>query len=169
MPASTDYELLARAADFTLRNAQEVEEKILKELETRADTPHVDALRMLTIQRTIVAIGTVQAFEGLLQLNKGWTNAFKELDAQMRLTGHVDLAERFDYLLNAINALKHGHGRSYNKLEPQRASLPFAVLPRGERFFNEGDVSEVPRLVDVDGKFVEQCSEIIREIARVIG
>ncbi|MFP2905115.1 hypothetical protein ACLESD_08675 [Pyxidicoccus sp. 3LFB2] len=168
MPALSEYELIARAADFTLRHAQEVEDGILKELETSADTTLVNALRMLTMQRTIVAIGTVQAFEGSLQLNTGWTNAFKELDAQLRVKGHVDLAERFKNILNAINALKHGHGRSYSKLESQRAGLPFTVLPNGDQFFNEGDVSEVRRLVDADKNFVAQCSDIIREIACVV-
>ncbi|WP_294195845.1 hypothetical protein [uncultured Sphingomonas sp.] len=166
--AASEYDLIARAVNFSLAHASQVQGEIEARLQTGAATPDVNALRMLTMQSTILAIGAVQAFEGLLQQKRGWKDAFAELDKCLRKFGRVELANRFVDFRLAINVLKHGAGRSYDQLEAKRDSLPFVVKPKGERFFSEGNVSEGIRLVDANHVFVSQCAEIINEIVEAL-
>jgi hypothetical protein len=63
-----------------------------------------------------------------------------------------------------VNVLKHGRGRSYEKLVAKSVKLPFAVKPPDEAFFEEGDVSEVTSLVEVNPGFVRKCSAVIEEV-----
>ena len=79
------------------------------------------------------------------------------------------MADRYLDFRLAVNVLKHGEGRSYEKLLDRQALLPFAIKGRGEAFFEEGDVSEVGGLVDTRGRFIDQCVEIISEIRGVLG
>jgi len=66
-------------ADFTLSHSASVQEDILRELQTSARTPLVTGLRMLTLQRAILATGMFSLFEGLLQSNMGWEIPFDRL------------------------------------------------------------------------------------------
>ena len=85
-------------------------------------------------------------FESILKTVMRWDDPLIELDKYLRNEGNDYLADRIiDYML-AINVLKHGHGRSYDKLQ-SRPNLEFKVLPEGDQFFSEGDVSEVNVLV----------------------
>ena len=168
MAATSEYRLIADAVAFTLRHAEEVEQQVLEALQTSGATSHVNALRMLGMQSAIIAIGTLQAFEGLLQQKKGWKDTFQELDRTLRAAGHADLADRFIDHRDAINVLKHGDGRSYQKLLARRDALPFVVKAKGDRFFDEGDVSEGIRLVDADHAFVRQCSDIVQEVVEAL-
>jgi len=118
---------------------------------------------------TIIAVGVIGTFEGMLQRHFMWGDAYTELDKVLRDKGRNDLADRLlDYRL-AVNVLKHGVGRSYDKLLARRAGLPFVIKGKGEAFFNEGDISEVSGLVDTRGPFIQHCVEIINEIRDVIG
>jgi len=36
----------------------------------------------------------------------------------------------------------------------------------GENFFDEGDVSEVSTLIEVDDKFVLNCAELIEQVSK---
>lgn len=82
--------------------------------------------------------------------------------------GGLDMKERFDDLLLAVNVLKHGRGRSYNALVAKAETLPFRIKLPDESFFFEGDVSEVSTLVEVDDAFVQFCGDVISDVSGVI-
>jgi hypothetical protein len=168
MAAISDFELLLRASAILLRQVDEANDEYVKKLQSSASTVFVNGLRTCTMARTLIAVGTVGAFEALLQRQTGWKNAFVELDATLNKRGQADLVERFRDFRDAINVLKHGEGRSYERLLSRREHLPFTVKERDMAFFEEGDVSEVARLIDADGAFIESCIDVIREIMAVI-
>ena len=68
----------------------------------------------------------------------------------------------------AINALKHGRGASYDALVTKADSLPFRIKRPGQHFYDEGDVSEVSTLVQVDDKFVLGCADVIRDVSEAL-
>lgn len=162
--APSDFELIPLSVGFTLNHALEAQEKVAEALQHSAGTSLVTALRMLTMQCAIVAIGTVSIFESLLQQSYGWKDAFPALDAHLRRHRRGELADRFLDFHDAVNVLKHGRGRSYEKLVAKSAKLPFAVKSPYEAFFEEGDVSEVASLVEVNPEFVRKCSAVIEEV-----
>ena len=51
---------------------------------------------------------------------------------------------------DAINVLKHGAGRSHDRLLGRGERLDFSVRAQDEPFHDEGDVSEVSTLVRAD-------------------
>jgi hypothetical protein len=83
-------------------------------------------------------------------------------------SGEIDLRNRFSFFLHAINVLKHGRGRSYDALIAMHASLPFRIKRPGEHSFFEGDVSEVATLVEVDDRFLQECADLVAQVAGVI-
>ena len=98
MGAASEYDLISRAAEFALGHAATVENEIVEWLQTHADTPSVNALRMLTMLRAILAIGSFSVLEAVLQQSKGWENPYGELDTRLRTNGLGALADRFaDY------------------------------------------------------------------------
>lgn len=142
----------------------EVCDQFVANLQTGASTIDVDGLRTCSMAITIIAVGLIGAFEGMLQRHFIWGDAYTELDKVLRGKGRVDLANRlFDYRL-AVNVLKHGQGPSYDKLLDRREALPFPIKGNGEAFFDEGDVSEVGGLVDTRGPFIQHCVQIINEL-----
>lgn len=74
------------------------------------------------------------------------------------------MRERFNDFKDAINVLKHGEGRSYDRLLKRRDVLPFKIRGRNEAFFQEGDVSEVATLIRVDDNFVMSVATVVREV-----
>ncbi len=164
--AKTDIELLTRCAEFSLEHIHTVEEQIHKALETSGATRLVNALRLCRLHRAVVAVGMFSIFESLLQAAMSWQDAFAELDKYLRGHGESTLADRIADYYKAINALKHGLGRSHSSLLNGQ-SLEFQVKARGH-FFSEGDVSEAGVLVDADDEFVRLCSELISEVCSVI-
>lgn len=165
----SDVTLLFQCAEFTLSHSRRVEEAAHEELQTSAATPPLIALRLVRLQRAVLALGMFSLFESMLQTLMGWGTPLEQLDAYIRKHGSAELAEKFtDYKL-AINVLKHGKGRSYEQLLARSASLDFKVKPDDEHFFYEGDVSEVMSLlIDVDDKFVLTCAALIQEAAALI-
>jgi uncharacterized protein YdcH (DUF465 family) len=103
-------------------------------------------------------------FESLLQQEKGWQNTFIDLNSKLRETGKIELAEKFEDFKDAINVLKHGKGHSYQKLLNRKNSLDFEIKDVDRAFFNEGDISEVDVLVDVDDRFLAKCAEVIQDV-----
>jgi len=163
----TDLQLLTACANFTLTHAAVVEEQIHQELQTSGATSLVNSLRMLRLQKAVLATGMFSLFEALLQDQLKWNDPFKNLNAYLKDHGHPDLASTiYDYYL-AVNVLKHGQGPSYTKLAARRASLEFAV-GSPDQPYSEGDVSEVAVLIDADEKFVRRCAELIEQAADVI-
>lgn len=165
---TSDIELLTRCAEFTLTHTRQVEENILRKLQTSAETSLVTALRMLRLQRALLAIGMFSLFESLLQARMGWKRPFDRLKEYLGENGSRTLAERFDEYRLAINVLKHGLGKSYEQLAAKSAMLEFKVKAEDEAFFDEGDVSEIDVLVDADDRFVRRCAELIQESVGVI-
>jgi hypothetical protein len=162
--ATSDLELIPRAVAFTLEHTAEARAKVHEALQTSGATPLVTALRMMTMQQAIVAIGALQVFESVLQQTYGWKDAFPELDAHLRRHGKDDLADRFVQFKDAMNVLKHGAGKSYERLLAKAGKLPFKVKPKDEAFFSEGNVSEVTSLIEPTPEFVESCAKIIEEV-----
>jgi hypothetical protein len=163
-----DTDLLPLCADFTLSHSRKVQGEVHEELQTRARTSLVTALRMLRLQRVILVTGMFSLFEGLLQAEMGWTEPLKQLKENLEQTGDLELAQTFDDYRLAINVLKHGAGWSYHELLERSSTLKFKVTPKGESFFHEGDVSEVDVLIDVDEQFVMQCAGVIQRISLII-
>jgi hypothetical protein len=148
-----------------------VEEDVLQELEISAATPLVVALRVIRLQKTILATGMFSLYESFLQVGMGWKerSAFDELEKCLKKHDEHKLAQVFsDYRL-AVNVLKHGKGPSYDRLVERSSKLEFKIKLPEEAFFFEGDVSELASvLIDVHGKFVERCAEIIQETLAVL-
>ena len=64
-----------------------------------------------------------------------------------------------------MNVLKHGRGRSYDALVAVAATLPFRVKLPHEAYFNEGDISEVSTLIEVNDYFVLLCADVISQVS----
>jgi hypothetical protein len=160
--------LLSQCAHFTLSHANEVEKEIIEELQTSAATPLIASLRVIRLQRAVLAIGMFSLFESLLQDHMKWSKPFEELGKF--LCEHLEqaLARIFENYVLAINVLKHGEGRSYRELLNRLSELDFSVKPKDQAFFSEGDVSEVNVLVDANEAFVRRCASLIEQVAAVL-
>jgi hypothetical protein len=123
---------------------------------------------MIQLQKTIFAVGMFSIFEAYLQEGLNCTNGFDKAKKILDDENELDIKERFDNLILAINVLKHGRGHSYDTLVAKAKSLPFRIKLPNESFFFEGDVSEVSTLVQVDDSFVQLCGDTIREVSVVI-
>ncbi len=114
------------------------------------------------------AVGMFSIFEALVQDRLGCSNGLKEAAEILNSKGDENIKERFSNLRLAINVLKHGKGESYRKLLNRSTALPFKIKQPNENFFNEGDVSEVSTLIEVDDDFVMNCAKTIRDVSDVI-
>ncbi len=162
-------ELVYRCSVFTLTTLKEVEDKTIEELQTSAATSLVKTLQMVRLDKVIFAVGVFSVFEALLQDRFNCNNGFTEAKNILRQAGETTLLEQFSDIELAVNALKHGKGRSYNALIAKSGgTLTAQVKQPSGNFFNEGDVSEVSALIDVDDKFIEGCAEVIEKVLKVI-
>ena len=123
---------------------------------------------MISLQKSIFAVGMLSMFEAALQEGLQCENGFSEADNVLEEAGETTLKERFDSLRKAINVLKHGKGSSYEALLKNSGSIAFQVKPTSGAYFSEGDVSEISTLVDVDDEFVLSCADVIRDVTSVI-
>ncbi len=167
MPVS-DIDLLSMCADFTLSHSQPFHDDVSEQLKTSARTSLVEALRLLRLQKSILAVGMFSLFESMLQDRLRWPRLFEHLKEYLTEAGHQRLARAFDDYRLAVNVLKHGRGRSYEQLLARSGEVEFKVKPPEENFFSEGDVSEVGVLIDVDDGFVRRCAAVIEEVSAVI-
>jgi hypothetical protein len=166
--ALTDIDLLTACADFTLLHTHAAEQETVTRLETSAATSLVNALRIFRLQRAILAVGMFSMFEALLQSKLKWDKPFNQLDDHLRKHNKPHLALAItDYRL-AINVLKHGEGSSHKALLARADILEFKVRAEGDHFYEEGDVSDVAILVDVDDQFVRRCAELIQHAFEAI-
>lgn len=161
-------ELVDRCATFTLETLREANEKTIETLQSSGATSLVKTLQMIQLQKAILAVGMFSMFEASLQEGLGCRNGFGEAKRILDDEGGLDMKERFDDLLLAVNVLKHGRGRSYNALVAKAETLPFRIKLPDESFFFEGDVSEVSTLVEVDDAFVQFCGDVISDVSGVI-
>lgn len=161
-------ELVDRSTSFTLNNLKEASNRVADSLQTSAATHLVKSLQMIQLQKAIMAVGMFSIFESMLQgkmANKdGFAVARKCLDD----AGEFELKKRFSQFAAAINVLKHGRGKSYDMLLREVESLPFRIRRPEEKFFKEGDVSEVATLIQVDDDFVLGCAVVIRDVSVIV-
>ena len=163
-----DIDLVSLAADYTVAGQDYAEAQNLGALGKSGATSLVTAARMMTMRATIVATGTISVFEALLQQSLGWDNPFSALDKHLRTHGLDDLAERFLDYRAAINVLKHGAGKSHERLIARKAQLDFPVRELDQPFHDEGDVSEISTLVRADVEFVKKCARLIDEVTAAL-
>ncbi len=161
-------ELAFRSTSFALSVIRETEEKIVRQLDSSAETILVKNLQMLQLHRAVVAVGLFSLFDAWLQGRANSADGFSSASKFVSDNGHEKLACEFNHYRNAINVLKHGKGRSYDQLMTDFDQLPFRMKRPGESFFDEGDVSEVKTLIQVDDRFIDECSRIIEEVSKVL-
>ncbi len=167
----SDINLLGRCAAFTLSHARAVQEDVCQKLETSGATRLVMTLRIIRLQKALLAIGMFSIYESFLQVGMGWGElyAFDELERHLNKHGENRIAQIFNDYRLAVNVLKHGKGKSYSRLVERISELEFKVKPPSDGFFSEGDVSEVTSvLIDVDDDFVARCAAVIEETLAVL-
>lgn len=161
-------EIIDRCSTFTLQKLREANDRIVGEMQTSGATSLVKTLQMIQLQKVILSVGMLSIFEARLQGGLSCRDGFPTARALLIDQGEQALEERFGDLVLAINALKHGRGRSYDELVGKAEALPFRVKAPGQDFFFEGDISEADTLVDVDDAFVQRCAEVIGEVSAAI-
>ena len=153
---------------FTLQGLGKANEQIIDELQMSGATRLVRALQGISLQKAIFATGMFSLFEAELQDVLNDEYAFKAAKALLKEGGDIVLCEEFGNYADAINVLKHGRGRSYDRLVRRHYALPFRVKLPDESFFDEGDVSEVSTLIYVDDAFVTACADVIDRVAATL-
>jgi len=161
-------DLVNRSTALSLNALSEVESKVIEELQTSGSTILVKTLQMIQLQKAIIAIGMFSLFESIIQDRLVCSNGFEEAKKILSQSGNVNLFVRFEDFICAINVLKHGKGRSYNALVDKVSNLPFKIKLPGEDYFDEGDVSEVSTLIEIDDEFVLACAKLIEDVSKEI-
>lgn len=160
-------QLIDWCAGFTLGALEEAQARTVDALQTSGSTTLIKTLQMVQLQKVVTAVGMFSIFDALLQDRLGCPDGFKEASNILKSLGAEQLETKFDNLRLAVNVLKHGQGRSYAELL-EKKTLPFRIKQPGEHFFDEGDVSEIATLIEVDDAFVMDCAVVIREVAAAI-
>ena len=161
-------DLVYRSTSFTLNALDETNSKIIEALQTSGSTNLVKNLQMIQLQKAIFATGMFSIFEAVLQDQLSCKNGFEGAKKILKEKNNLELYERFNQFICAINVLKHGKGRSYDALLSTTDLLPFKIKSPGENYFSEGDVSEVDTLIEVDDNFVLNCAKLIEQISNEI-
>lgn len=159
------HELIEHCTDFSLEALGQAQARVIDDLETSSATRLVKGLQMIQLQRAISAAGMFSMFDAILQDGLDCSDGFRRAGELLEEQGDFELRARFRDLQLAVNVLKHGRGRSYDALVQRACELPFRVKLPDVHFFNEGDVSEVSTLVEVDDAFVRRCAAVIREVS----
>lgn len=161
-------ELISDCTSFTLGVLEKANNKVLAELQESASTRAVKNLQTFQLQKVILATGMFSIFDARLQDALSTKDGFKRTKEILVEKNKLELYERFNVFICAINVLKHGRGKSYDFLVEKFQTLPFKVKLPGENFFLEGDVSEVSTLIEVNDKFVLDCARLIEEVSELI-
>lgn len=157
-------ELIVHCTEFTIDGLEKVNSEIFEALQTSASTPLVKSLRMIQLQKAIFAIGMFSIFESMIQDWFLYKDGFNDVKKILEEKGNNTLLNKFNDFYLAINVLKHGKGKSYDKLVSRAESLPFRIKKKDENFFFEGDVSEVDTLIEVDDKFIKECANLLVQV-----
>jgi hypothetical protein len=129
-------QLVYRGTSFTLKAIKEEKSKARNGLQINGASSAVKDLQMLELQKAFLAIGMFSMFESILQHGLSCSKGFEKAKSILIKRGKLELRDRFDNFIVAINVLKHGEGRSYEALTIKYKSLPFRVkLPRKDFFF----------------------------------
>jgi hypothetical protein len=161
-------ELVYIGTAFTLSALEDANAKVIETLQENASTVAVKNLQMIQLQKAILAIGMFSLFESVLQEGLSCRNGFEKAKKVLIQKGKTELRNSFDNFIYAVNVLKHGRGRSYDALVSKFESLPFRIKLPGDSFFDEGDVSEISTLIEVDDKFVLNCAELIERVSQEV-
>lgn len=161
-------ELIHRSTSFSLKSIENIEAKVIDELQTTGSTIAVKNLQMIQLHKVIISIGMFSLLESILQKGLKCQNGFEEARKILIDSGKIDLNNLFVDFIYAINVLKHGKGRSYNYLIDKLDSLPFKIKLPDEDFFDEDDISEVETLIEVNDEFVLACAKLIEDISNEI-
>jgi len=161
-------ELIAHCASYTLFHLEKTNESIGVELQTSGATRLVKGLQMVRLQKSVMAVGMFSIFEAILQDRLSCKNGFAEAKQILENSSSAALLQKFIDYQNAINVLKHGRGPSYQYLVDRHDDLDFRIKLPGENFFEEGDVSEVTTLINVDDRFMMGCAHVIEAVSNVI-
>lgn len=161
-------ELVQRSTAFSLSALCVAQQRTVDAIQASTGTTLVKTLQMVQLQKSISAVGMFSMFDAILQDQLQCKDGFKKADKILGSKGDLVLKENFSNLQLAVNVLKHGKGRSYDALVEKSSNLPFRVKLPGELFFNEGDVSEISTLVQVDDAFVLLCAEVIYAVSAAV-
>ena len=161
-------ELVEQTTKFTLNALETAKLATTEELQSSAETRLIQALQMVQLQKARSAVGMFAIFDAEIQERLQCRHGFSEANQRLDAAGNRELRDLFVKLQQAVNVLKHGRGRSYDSLVPIAAKLPFRIMLPGEVFFNEGDVSEISTLIEVDDKFVLLCSDVIGQVSAAL-
>ncbi len=165
----TFSELIDRCAIFTLEALKEVEANTTDALQTSGAASLVKTLQMISLEKSILAVGIFSIFEAILQDRLNCSNGFKEAKNILNQNGESVLLNRFTDLELAINALKHGRGKSYNALLAREVGkMNSNIKQPDDNFFDEGHICEITSLIKVDDKFIYSCVEVINQVSHVI-
>lgn len=146
-----------------------LEENILKEMAHTAITRNVRLLRAFNYTRVFYVVGIFSHLEAKLSDNFLRSNqGFLELKKYLKNNNQNVLLQEFEIYLCAINVLKHGEGRSYQKLINEK-QLPFNIKKPHQSFFFDGDISEINTLIKVDDNFINLCVNLIKRISNTLG
>lgn len=167
MTAAGDLDLLTRACDALLPVVDEYEGRYLGILAETGRTNAVNGLRAARLQRAIIAVGMFSLFEAALKSEYNWPNPISRLEEVLKATDPA-LWNRFETYWLANNVLKHGTGKSLEKLVQRRAQLEFEVRAEDEAFFEEGVINEIHSRIDITNPFVRNCAALIEQISLLI-
>lgn len=161
-------DLIYHSTSFTLGTLEDTNSKIIAALQTAGSTVHVKNLQMIQLQKAIFAIGMFSMFDAILQDKLSCRNGFESAKKVLIVKQKLELHDRFNDFIRAINVLKHGEGRSYDSLLSKSEFLPFRIKLKEENFFDEDDVSEINTLIEVDDNFLLNCANLIEKISNEI-
>lgn len=161
-------DLIYRSTVYTLSSLEETNSKIIEALKTSSSTVHVKNLQMIQLQKVIFAIGMFSMFDAILQDELSCRNGFEGVKKKLKEKQKLELHNRFEDFIYAINVLKHGEGRSYDALVSKHEDLQFRIKLKGQNFFDEGDISEINTLIEVNDDFVLNCANLIETVLNEI-
>ena len=161
-------ELIGRCVSFTLNQLETTRKSVSAELQTSGTMTLVKQTQMIRLHKAVMAVGIFSMFEAILQDHLNCENGFSAVKSILKETSDAVLLQRFEDYQCAINVLKHGKGRSYDYLVSRHGQLEFKIKKPTEKFFYEGDVSEVSALVDADDAFIIGCAQVIEGVASVL-
>ncbi len=157
-------DLLPGITETALAHLNEAERETRERLKTSARTIDVKILQRLNLLRAITALGMFALTESLIQDGDTGQYGFKVAIECLDRAGNAELKQRFIDFKDAINVLKHGRGQSYDRLVKRAKALPFRVKLPEEHLFNEGNVTEVATLIEVDDEFIRATSTVVAEV-----
>ncbi|MDO6801952.1 hypothetical protein Q4595_05790 [Wenyingzhuangia sp. 1_MG-2023] len=157
------FELINLGIKNNLDYLNNVESEVLKELEYSAATILIKNLQSINLQKAIIITGAFSIFESRLQDSLNCNNGFKEVRTLLKAKNKTELKYKFELFYMAINVIKHGKGKSYDRLALEK-ELPFKLIHQSHQSFEEGNISEIHTLIKVDDKFIYDCLDLINKI-----